>query len=67
MFYKQHIDGEDQIVKFSSDFSPKNVKLEQKILNDLRITKGAMILDGYECYDSCIKYMDELIKKYEKE
>ena len=67
VIYKEQIDGDDQIIKFSSDFSPKNVKLEQKILNDLRKTKGAMILDGYDCYDSCIKYMDELIKKYEKE
>ena len=25
-----------------------------------------MILDGYDCYDSCIKYMDELIEKYNK-
>lgn len=23
-----------------------------------------MILDGYDCYDSCIKYMDELISTY---
>lgn len=25
---------------------------------------GAMILDDYDCYDSCIKFMDELIEKY---
>ena len=35
-----------------------------KVLNDLYITRGAMILDGYECYDSCVKYMDELISAY---
>ena len=41
-----------------------NVTREQ-IVNDLKITRGAMILDGYDCFDSCIKYMDELIEKYE--
>jgi predicted kinase len=42
----------------------KDYILKTKILNDLKITRGAMILDGYDCYDSCIKYMDELINQY---
>lgn len=66
VFYKQHDDNNDETFKFGSDISPKNFKIEDKILNDLKITRGAMILDGYDCYETCIKFMDELINKYEK-
>lgn len=64
VFYKQHDDSDDETFKFESDISPQNIKIEDKILNDLKITRGAMILDGYNCCDSCIKYMDELISTY---
>ena len=64
VFYKQHDDSDDETFKFESDISPQNIKIEDKILNDLKITRGAMILDGYDCCDSCIKYMDELISTY---
>lgn len=37
--------------------------LKKWIIDQLEITKGAMILDGYEPEDSCIKYMEELIQK----
>ena len=40
------------------------------VIDELEITKGAMILDGYEVEDSCIKYVDEAInifkEKYEE-
>ena len=39
-----------------------NVSIYRKELRDKVIyTKGAMILDGYEPEDSCIKFMNELI------
>ena len=57
----------NQEFSFNSDFIPTNkIPRDTQILNDLKITRGAMILDGYDCYDSCIKYMDELIEKYDK-
>jgi hypothetical protein len=31
----------------------------------IKVTRGAMILDGYDDLDSCDKYMDELIKEVE--
>ena len=73
---KQHSDGTDETHTFNGDLTPsleddihfvggKDYISKSKILNDLKITRGAMILDGYDCYDSCIKYMDELIKKYD--
>jgi len=37
----------------------------KKIIDKIKVTRGAMILDGYDEYDSCVKYMDELIKEIE--
>lgn len=72
---KQRTDSKDEIHIFNGDLTPDfaddtcyvdehNYIAKIKVLNDLKITRGAMILDGYDCYDSCIKYMDELIEKY---
>lgn len=42
----------------------------KSIVNDiskqLHILVGAMILDGYDEYDSCIKYVNDFIKELEK-
>lgn len=73
---KQQADGTEKTHVFKGDFVPdltddirclgdREYISKSKILNDLKITRGAMILDGYDCYDSCIKYMDELISNYE--
>jgi predicted kinase len=73
---KQHSDGTDETHTFNGDLAPdladdirfvggKEYISKSKILNDLKITRGAMILDGYDCYDSCVKFMDELIRAYE--
>lgn len=72
---KQRTDSNDEIHTFKGDFVPDlvyntcyvdecNYIPKIKVLNDLKITRGAMILDGYDCYDSCVKYMDELISTY---
>lgn len=72
---KQHSDSSNKTHIFNGDFVPNladdicsvngsDYILKSKIINDLKITRGAMILDGYDCYDSCIKYMDELINNY---
>jgi predicted kinase len=66
VIYKEHKDNENETFTFTSNESPQTLPIETRILNDLRVTRGAMILDGYDCYDSCIKYMDDLIQKYEK-
>ena len=34
---------------------------KQELIGKITSTKGAMILDGYEPEDSCIKFMNELI------
>ena len=63
---ERFIRHEDKEYKFVSSVYSNDCCLGYKIINDLKITRGAMILDGYDCYDSCIKYMDELIEKYNK-
>lgn len=65
VIYKQFTDKDDETYIFSANTAPSEVSLQTQFLNDLKITRGAMILDGYDCYDSCVKYMDELIKKYQ--
>lgn len=41
-----------------------NAAIYRKELRDKVIsTKGAMILDGYEPEDSCIKFMNDLLKE----
>ena len=73
---KQQADGPEKTHVFKGDFvqdltddirclGDREYISKTKILNDLKITRGTMILDGYDCYDSCIKYMDELISNYE--
>ena len=73
---KQHSDGTDETHTFNGDLTPsladdirfvdgKDYISKSKILNDLIVTRGAMILDGYDCYDSCIKFIDKLINEYE--
>ena len=66
VIYKEHDNKDDETFTFTSNESPQTLPIETRILNDLRVTRGAMILNGYDCYDSCIKYMDDLIQKYEK-
>lgn len=72
---KQVTIEQDNVFVFKGDFTPdlicntntvngRDYISKVKVLNDLYITRGAMILDGYECYDSCVKYMDELISTY---
>ena len=43
-----------------------SINLAKAIINDIidevAITKGAMILDGYDEEDSCIHYMNGLVK-----
>lgn len=36
------------------------------IITDLMVARVTMILEGYECEDTCIKIMDHLIEKYKE-
>lgn len=39
------------------------LSLLQDVIDEAEITKGAMILDGYDEEDTCIHYMNGLIKE----
>lgn len=34
------------------------------VIEELKVVKGAMILEGYEPGDSCIKYMEDTIDNF---
>lgn len=37
------------------------------VIEELKVVKGAMILEGYETEDSCIKYMEDIINQFKDE
>jgi len=37
------------------------------VIEELKVVKGAMILEGYEPEDSCIKYMEDIINQFKDE
>lgn len=45
-----------------NDFKAGTNWLKSLLLEKLQVYKGAMILDGYEPEDACIKFMNELIE-----
>lgn len=64
---KQHEDIgniKEETLEFKHTEKNDEKTIVKHFVKDLEITRGAMVLDGYDCYDTCIKYMDELIKKY---
>lgn len=40
--------------------------MKEEVIKQLHILVGAMILDGYDEYDACVKYVNEYIKELEK-
>lgn len=46
-----------------NDFKAGADYLKSSLLEKLQVYKGAMILDGYDPEDSCIKFMNELIEE----
>ena len=57
----RYIDSAISVIE-KTNLQTVNAAIYRKELRDkVRYTKGAMILDGYEPEDSCIKFMNELI------
>ena len=57
----RYIDSAISVIE-KTNLQTVNAAIYRKELRDKVIsTKGAMILDGYEPEDSCIKFMNELI------
>lgn len=60
------IDGAISVVEITGTKLVNRALYLKDIIDKVKITRGAMILDGYDEFDSCIKYMDELIEEIEK-
>lgn len=50
----------DETIRLLRKIRKDGLVSKKEVLDKVNITKGAMILDGYE---SCIKYMEELEKE----
>ena len=61
----RYIDSAISVVEITNTKLVNRALYRKDIIDKIKITRGAMILDGYDEYDSCIKYMDELIEEIE--
>ena len=61
----KYIDSAISVVEVAGTKLVNQALLRKNIIDKIKVTRGAMILDGYDDYDSCIKYMDELIEEIE--
>ena len=59
----RYIDSAISIVEITNTKLVNHALYRKEIIEKLKVTRGAMILDGYEPEDSCIKFMNELIDK----
>lgn len=48
-------------------FADGAISMKNEIAKQLHIIVGAMILDGYDEYDSCVKFVNEYIKELEND
>lgn len=55
------IDSAITVIEKSDTSKANAVLLKKEVIGKLRITVGAMILDGYDELDSCVKYVNDLI------
>lgn len=70
LIVKQSFDNgkiKENVYSFGKSIN-RNVKeiLYNNFIKDLEITRGAMLLYGYDTYDTCVKYIDELVSKYKR-
>ena len=61
----RYIDSAISVVEVTGTKLVNQALLRKNIIDKIKIYRGAMILDGYDEFDSCVKYMDELIKEVE--
>ena len=57
----RYIDSAISIVEITNTKLVNHALYRKEIIEKLKVTRGAMILDGYEPEDSCIKFMNDLI------
>ncbi len=56
----------DNVIRLLRSMKHHGVVSKKDVIDRIKITTGVMILDGYDVYDSCIKYMDKLVEEIER-
>ena len=60
------IDSAITVIEKSDTSKVNAVLFRKEVIDKLHITVGAMILDGYDELDSCVKYVIDLIRELDE-
>lgn len=60
------IDSVITVIEKSYTSKANAVLFKKEVIDKLHITVGAMILDGYDEFDSCVKYVNDLIRELDE-
>lgn len=60
------IDSAITVIEKSDTSKANAVLFKKEVIDKLHITVGAMILDGYDEFDSCVKYVNDLIRELDE-
>ena len=61
------IDSAITVIEKSDTSKANAVLFKKEVIDKLHITVGALILDGYDELDSCVKYVNDLICKLDED
>lgn len=61
------IDSAITVIEKSDTSKANAVLFKKEVIDKLNITVGAMILDGYDEFDSCVKYVNDLIRELDED
>lgn len=60
------IDSAITVIEKSDTSKANAVLFKKEVIDKLHITVGAMILNGYDEFDSCVKYVNDLIRELDE-
>lgn len=60
------IDSAITVIEKSDTSKANAVLFKKEVIDKLHITVGALILDGYDELDSCVKYINDLIRELDE-
>lgn len=61
------IDSAITVIEKSDTSKANAVLFKKEVIDKLHITVGAIILDGYDELDSCVKYVNDLIRELDED
>ena len=61
------IDSAITVIEKSDTSKANAVLFKKEVIDKLHITVGAIILDGYDEFDSCVKYVNDLIRELDED